>query len=64
MLLAAGLCFSLVLFPEVFEGWSAVRAAKREARRAAMSKWELRFRLLRNLAMFAFIIAWVHHLFT
>jgi hypothetical protein len=64
MLLAAGLCFLLVLFPEAFEGWSAVRAAKREARRAAMSKWELRFRLLRNLAMFAFIIAWVHHLFT
>jgi hypothetical protein len=63
MLLAASLCFLLVLFPEVFEGWSAVRAAKREARRAAMSKWELRLRLLRNLAIAAFIIAWVHHLF-
>jgi hypothetical protein len=28
-----------------------------------MSKWELRLRLLRNLAIAAFIIAWVHHLF-
>ena len=64
MLLASGLCFFLVLFPEIFEGWSAVRTAKREARRAAMAKWELRLRLLRNFAIFAFIIAWVHHLFT
>lgn len=61
--LPAGLLLFWLMFGEVFEIWSVARSAKRAAKRAAMNKWEVRFRLLRNLAIFAYFIAWVHHLF-
>ena len=58
------LIFGLMIYGGEISGLLFAGQKARRAARPQPTEWQLRLRLLGTLAIIAFAIAWIHHLFT